>query len=103
MIDKSTPATRNPGPNRAADKQVNGRAAAQRVNKAEHLAVDLPIVGTVQLPSPEQLAYYGAVGILIALELVDWPLALLVVTGHALAQQQHSRAIQEFGRGLEDA
>jgi len=43
------------------------------------------------------------VGVLVALEIVEWPIALVLATGHVLAQQQHSRAFQQLGEGLEDA
>jgi hypothetical protein len=66
------------------------------------MAVRLPLVGTVSLPRPEHLLYYGSVGVLAALETIDWPIALLVATGHALSQQRHSRALQELGEGLEE-
>jgi|GEM_PF-1150385 hypothetical protein len=102
MVDKLTPATRKHTTKRPDTGHIHGRSAAQQAHDADHLAIDLPVVGTVLLPRPEQLAYYGAVGILLALEIIDWPIALLVVTGHALAQQQHNRAIQQFGEGLED-
>jgi xanthosine utilization system XapX-like protein len=80
-----------------------GRAAATHVDNAEHLAIALPGLGTVRLPRPEQIAYYGAVGILVALEVIDWPVAVVVAAGHALANQQRHRTIQEFGEGLEAA
>ncbi|MDP9116369.1 MAG: hypothetical protein M3O28_03720 [Actinomycetota bacterium] len=98
MVDKTATA-RKQSPN----GRVHGRAAAAQVDEAQHLAIDLPILGTVRLPRPEHLAYYGAVGALVALELIDWPIALLVAVGHGLAQQQHSQAIQQLGEGLEDA
>ena len=92
-----------PTPTGAGSIQHHARTATKHVDNAEHLALDLPILGTVQLPRPDQLAYYAAVGVLVALELIDWPVAVLVAAGHALATQQHNRAIQEFGEGLEIA
>lgn len=80
-----------------------GPTAARHVQRAEQVALDLPLIGTLRLPRPEQLAYYGAVGLLVALEVVDWPVAALIAAGHALATQQHSRVIQEFGEALQDA
>jgi hypothetical protein len=103
MIDKATPAHSNHSTTQASSRRIRGRSAAHKAHEADHLVVDLPIVGTVHLPRPEQLAYYGAVGVLLALEVIDWPIALLVASGHALAQQQHNRAIQQFGEGLEEA
>lgn len=101
MVDNRIP---RPPSNRPATRlPVPGRVAATHVDNAEHLEIDLPLIGALRLPRPEQLAYYGAVGVLLALEVIDWPVAILIAAGHALANQQHNRAIQEFGEGLQDA
>jgi hypothetical protein len=88
-----------------ADKsQPNShRDAVARVRKAESFAVNLPVVGRVPIPRPEQVAYYGALGALAALEIIDWPIALAIAAGHALVQNQHNRVAQEIGEALEDA
>jgi xanthosine utilization system XapX-like protein len=80
-----------------------GQAAVQRVDAIEHGVVDLPVIGTVRLPAPEHIAYYGAIGLLVALEVIDWPVAVLIAGGHALANRQHGRTIQELAEALEDA
>ena len=79
------------------------RSAVERVREAQGFAVDLPIVGRVRIPRPEQLAYYGALAALAAVEIIDWPIALAIGAGHALAEQHHSRVAQELGEALEDA
>lgn len=72
------------------------RASAEHVDCSEHLALKVPCLGTVRLPPPDQLAYYTAVAALLALEVIEWPVALLVAAGHAVTQQ-HSRTREEFG------
>ena len=79
------------------------RDAVARVREAESFAVNLPIVGRVPIPRPEQVAYYGALGALAALEIIDWPIALAIAAGHALVQNQHNRVAEEIGEALEDA
>jgi len=76
-------------------------AAAQHVDNSEHLALMVPYLGTVRLPPPDQLAYYTAVAALLALEVIEWPLALLAAAGHALTQQ-HSRTREEFGSASQE-
>lgn len=93
-----TATTRQSPPRTAA-----ARTAARHVDDAEHLVITLPLVGTVRLPPAQQLTYYAAVGTLLALEIIDWPIAFLVTAGHALSSQHHNRAIQEFGEGLAEA
>jgi hypothetical protein len=88
-----------------ADKsQPNShRDAVARVREAQSFAVNLPVVGRVRIPRPEQVAYYGALGALAALEIIDWPIALAIAAGHALVQNQHNRVAEEIGEALEDA
>jgi hypothetical protein len=87
-----------------ADKsQPNShRDAVARVREAQSFAVNLPVVGRVPIPRPEQVAYYGALGALAALEIIDWPIALAIAAGHALVQNQHNRVAEEIGEALED-
>ena len=61
------------------------------------------MLGTVRLPRPEHVAYFGAIGVLAALDMIEWPIAVLIAAGHALAHRQHDRTIQELGEALEDA
>lgn len=101
MADEHLTRRASKGPT-GAGTAVAGRAAARHVDYTEHLVLTVPYLGTVRLPAPPQLAYYGGVAALLALEIIDWPLALLVAAGHALTQQ-HSQALEEFGEALEQA
>jgi hypothetical protein len=46
--------------------------------------LQLPVVGRVRIPRPDQLAFYGALAALVAVELVEWPVAVAIGAGHAL-------------------
>ena len=52
------------------------------------------MLGTVRLPEPQRLTYYAAIG---ALGVLEWPVALVLAGGHALASDQNNRAVQQFG------
>ena len=80
-----------------------GRAAAISVQRREHITVALPLLGRVQLPHPHDMAYYGGIVGLVALELLEWPAAAALAVGHALTSQRHNRALEEFGEALEEA
>jgi hypothetical protein len=82
---------------------VSHRGAVNRVRHAETFAVTLPVIGRVQIPRPDSLAYYGALVGLAALEIIDWPIALAIGAGHALASNHPSNVAQEIGEALEDA
>lgn len=91
MAEKKTPGT------------ASQREAVQKIREAETFAINLPVVGKVTIPRPEQLAYFGGLAALAALELIDWPVALVIATGHVLASNHHNQLLEEFGEALEDA
>jgi hypothetical protein len=84
-------------------RRTTHREAVNRIREARSLAVDLPMVGRVRIPHPEQVAYFGALGVLAAIEIIDWPIALAIAAGHVLMQNQHNRVAEEVGEALEDA
>jgi hypothetical protein len=73
------------------DAEVTGapshRDVAARVAGADRFAISLPVVGRVPIPRPDQLAFYAALAGLVAVELVEWPVAVAIGAGHALVSQ----------------
>ena len=71
-----------------SDEQVSESGThsdiARLVREADRFALQLPVVGRVPIPRPDQLAFYGALAALVAVELVDWPVAVAIGAGHAL-------------------
>lgn len=55
------------------------------------------------LPSPQQLAYIGGIAALTALEIIEWPVGLVLVAGHVLAANTHNKILHDFGDALEEA
>jgi hypothetical protein len=84
-------------------RATSHRGAVDRIREAESFAVQLPIVGRVRVPRPDQLAYYGGLAVLAAIEIIDWPVALIIATGHALANNHHNRVAEELGEAIEEA
>ena len=64
-------------------------------------AVTLPLVHSKV--APEQLAYFGALGVLAALELIEWPLAAALVAGHVIATRAHRQIVREMAAGVDEA
>jgi hypothetical protein len=79
------------------------REAVQKIREAETFVVNVPVVGQLEIPRPEQLAYYGGLAALAALELIDWPVALVIGAGHLLAANHHNRLLEELGEAMEEA
>ncbi|MET8871512.1 hypothetical protein [Nocardia sp. NPDC004604] len=87
----------------AEKSATSHRNAVDRVVAAHGFAVDLPVVGRVRIPPPEHLAYYGVLGALAVAEIIEWPVALVLATGHWLVENQHNRLAHEVGEALEEA
>jgi hypothetical protein len=85
---------RRNGKGHATDGQTNSvgqmtshRDTARRVRDADRFALQVPVVGRIPFPRPDQLAFYGALAGLVAIEMVDWPVAVAIGVGHALTSQ----------------
>ncbi|MCB0932869.1 MAG: hypothetical protein KDB71_13365 [Mycobacterium sp.] len=66
------------------------REASRRVGEARKFSIKLPLIGTVRVPPPEQLAIFSALGGLTALGILDWPVALAMGIGSAVVGRQLS-------------
>lgn len=66
------------------------REASERVAQAQRFSLKLPLIGSVPVPPPDQLAFLGALGALVAFELIDWPVALVMGVGSTVVSRQLS-------------
>ena len=73
-----------------------------KIREGETFFVNLPLVGKVEIPRPEALAYYGGLAALAAFELIDWPVAVVIAAGHLLASNHHNRILEELGEAIEE-
>ena len=64
--------------------------AHEIIERAKKFSVKVPVVGTVRVPPPDQLAFYGVLGILAAVNVIDWPVALAVGAGQAIISRHLS-------------
>ncbi|GAC1317923.1 MAG: hypothetical protein NVSMB25_06470 [Thermoleophilaceae bacterium] len=53
------------------------------------------------LPEGPTLAWYAGIGAMVALELIEWPVALVIGTAHAIQRHTHNRDIQALAEGIE--
>lgn len=86
------PITAPLGPRAAAERVVSGDSVTVRMDGRE-----------LNLPPGEQLAFLAGLGLLVALDLIEWPIALAIAVGHELAHSHHGRMLREFGEALEEA
>lgn len=71
-----------PGHPRADDAR---RLLRDRARRAERFALALPGVGHVPIPTPEQTAYIAVLAALVAVQILDWPVALAIGAGYVVA------------------
>ena len=50
---------------------------------------------------PERLAWYAGLAVMVVLEVVEWPLAVVIAVGHEIAHRARKRAIRELAEGIE--
>jgi hypothetical protein len=98
----TAPAAHSPGGG-AQEQLTSAKRAAARVADRHTVHVTLPHnMGTITLPEPQRLAFYGGVAALAAFGLVDWPVAIVLGIGHLLAEDHQHRCLDEFGEALEE-
>jgi hypothetical protein len=79
------------------------RRAAHSAAHRNSLHLDIPLLGTVALPPPDQLAYLGGITALVAVGILEWPIAALIGAGHLLASTRNNKILADFGEALEQA
>ncbi|MEH1055115.1 hypothetical protein V6U89_07875 [Micromonospora sp. CPCC 206171] len=78
-------------------------SGGQEMVRAYTRRVQVPMMGEVAVPPPDKLAYYAGLGVLAALQVIEWPLALVVTAGHVLADQHMSGLVKGLGEALQSA
>jgi hypothetical protein len=51
-------------------------------------------------PHP-RFAWYGGLVLMAAFEIIEWPLAVVMMVGHEIAHRADSRALHDFAEGVE--
>jgi hypothetical protein len=85
-----------------ARRATSQAEAVEKVRAGETFVVNLPLLGQIEIPRPEQLAYYGGIAALAAFELIDWPVAIVIAAGHVMASNHHNKLLEELGEAMEE-
>ena len=56
--------------------------------------------GATQRPHP-RFGWYAGLAVMAAIEIIEWPLALMMMLGHEMAHRAHSQALRDFAEGIE--
>ncbi len=55
----------------------------------------------VNLPGRGGLVWYAGIGAMAALEVIEWPIAVVISATHFIENHSHSRDVQELADGIE--
>lgn len=85
----------------AAEQHKLSQAVAAAGRDLRH--VHVPVLGEVMIPTPDRMGFYAGVGLLAAVGIVEWPLAVVICAGHVLADQHMFSRLQGLGEAAESA
>lgn len=74
----------------------NGRV---KVPQQRRTSVRRPRMAT-KLPHP-RLGWYAGLTVMAIVEIIEWPLAIVMIVGHEVAHRAHSQALRDFAEGVE--
>lgn len=57
----------------------------------------------VETPPVEHVLFYAALGTLAAIDVIEWPLAIVLMAGHALLDLTSRPGLMAVGEALEEA
>jgi len=86
----------------AQQRQSRAASALHELRRLEQRAIHLPIVGKLHAPDAHDFAYVAGWAALLAFGAVELPIAIVVLGGHALVKQHHSRSLSAIGEVMED-
>jgi hypothetical protein len=88
------------GTHRPPGTKAGAGATALKAKLPKRRSIKLPFIGEQALAD---LAFTAGMGVLVVAEIVELPIALIVVTGKWLADQHHNRLLAALGTSMEDA
>lgn len=83
----------------AAEQCTCSQAAATAGRSLRRVRV--PLLGEVVIPPLARVAYYTGLGMLAAVGLVEWPVAVVIAIGHVLADQHVFALLRGLGEAAE--
>lgn len=48
-----------------------------------------------------RFAWYAGLAFMAAIEIIEWPLAVVMMVGHEISHRAHNRALRELAEGVE--
>jgi hypothetical protein len=90
------------GITRTVHRTANGARPRRRTNNgAPREAGSRRVLRATARRPHHRFAWYGGLAIMAAFEIIEWPLALLMMIGHEIAHRAHNEALRDFAEGIE--
>lgn len=65
-------------------------------------SVKIPVLDTrVSKPARGTVAWYAGLGVMTALEVIEWPVALVIAAGHAIATHTNKPDVEGAAQGAQ--
>jgi len=63
-------------------------------------SVRVPALGRINLPDKPALFWYAGLGTMAAVEIIEWPVAVLIAGTHFIESHTRNRDIQQLADGI---
>ena len=64
----------------------------------------MPVTGwVVPLPAANSVPWIAGLALVAALEVIDWPVAVLLALGHTIMTNSKNKELRELAEGIESA
>lgn len=86
---------------------MNGTRAAEKRGERKRRVAAVPrrrvrqLRSAPQLPHHPRIAWYAGLAVMAAIEVIEWPLAILMMLGHEISHRAHNEALRDFAEGVE--
>ena len=72
----------------------------RRVTAAQRRGAPVRRLRAVARRPHPRFAWYAGLAVMAIIEIIEWPLAILMMLGHEIFHRTHSRALRDFAKGL---
>jgi hypothetical protein len=87
----------------ASPRRPDGHSPAAHPRDRGRTRLELPVLGTVDLPPRDLLVYLGGLAALSVVGIIEWPVTAVIGVGHLLAAKRNNRALHDLGEAMEQA
>jgi hypothetical protein len=77
------------------------RRRDRRTRAAQHDRTSVRRSSTATTRPHPRLGWYAGITVMAIVEIIEWPLAIVMMVGHEIAHRTHRQALRDFAEGIE--